>query len=333
MPNSQRRLALAAFALVLLSLALVPGPSVGQETGCPDVSSLLSPKGGPGSRFTMLLRINKPENVDTYAALDSVHGQIRARDVFVVNTRFGGYSAETASEILAGLRDSFPCNRIIALNGLGADPERPGYALSLVDSPQVWAVLLDWERRDWGRARATDPAMTRWKRHPGRSINRLSSWVGRVSDSLETTPSGIRKVGAVPSFFRDWHYGRIARMLDRRNRRFGQRRGSIQVVATQGSCRKHKGRAKGMRHLARRLIRQYGSTKRKRRNLAVQISFSDDARAKRHLPIRSVGEGRAARCLQAALKSGAGAVLFWASPESIWALSQNHRFRKLRHRG
>jgi hypothetical protein len=80
------------------------------------------------------------------------------------------------------------------------------------------------------------------------------------------------------------------------------------------------------------LIRQYGRTKRKRRNLAIQISFSDHGRSKRYLPIRSVNESRAASCLRAALAGGAGAVLFWASPESVWALAQTHHFLKLRHR-
>ena len=50
------------------------------------------------------------------------------------------------------------------------------------------------------------------------------------------------------------------------------------------------------------------------------------------MPIRSVNESRAASCLRAALAGGAGAVLFWASPGSIWALAQTHHFRKLRHR-
>ena len=80
------------------------------------------------------------------------------------------------------------------------------------------------------------------------------------------------------------------------------------------------------------MIRQYGRTKRKRRTLAVQNSFSDHGSSKRHLPIRSVNESRAASCLRAALAGGAGAVLFWASPESVWALAQTHHFRKLRHR-
>jgi hypothetical protein len=95
---------------------------------------------------------------------------------------------------------------------------------------------------------------------------------------------------------------------------------------------KYRGKTKGMRGTTRRLIRQYRRVKRKTRNLAVQISFSDHARVKRHLPVRSVNEWRAARCLRAALRAGAGAVLFWASPDSMRAIFQNHRFRQLRHR-
>lgn len=332
MPDSHRRLIGAAGAVVLLALALAPGASPGQPADCPAAPFLLSPKGVAGSRFTMLIRVNKPGNVDAYERLQSTFGQLRPRDIFVVNTRFKGSSPELQRQIVGRLRDSFPCNRVIALNGLGADPQRPGFALSLVDSSQPWAVLLDWERRDWGRARATNHHLSRWKQRFGRNINRLSSVVGRVAHDVSAAGSGIGKVGAIPSFFGDWHYGRIARMLDRRNRRFGHRRGGVQVVATQASCMKRRGDQKGMRSTAARLVHEYGKSNRKKRNLALQISFSDHARSKRHMPIRSVNESRAASCLRAALAGGAGAVLFWASPESMWALAQTHHFRRLRHR-
>jgi hypothetical protein len=315
-----------------MTLAFAPGVSPGEPPDCPAAPYLLSPKGGAGSRFTMMMRVNKPRNVDAYAQLQSTYGQLRPRDIFVVNTRFKGSSPALQEAIADRLRDSFPCNRIVALNGLGSDPQRPGYALSLVDSPDPWAVLLDWERRDWGRARASNHRLSRWKQRFGRSLNRLGSVVGRVAHDVNATGSGVAKVGAIPSFFDDWHYGRIARMLDRRNRRFGHRRGGIQVVATQASCMKRRGETKGMRSTAARLVHEYGKSNRKKRNLAMQISFSDHARAKRHMPIRSVNEGRAASCLRAALAGGAGAVLFWASPESLWALAQTHHFRRLRHR-
>lgn len=332
MPDSHRRLAGAAGTLAaLLFLLLAPSVSPGEPEGCATQPFPLSPKGGPDARFTMLIRVNKPRNVDDFARLQSTYGQLRSRDIFVVNTRFKGTSAVTQRQILDGLRAKFPCNRVIVLNGLGSDPRRPGYAFSLVNSLEPWAILLDWERRDWGRARATNPRMSRWKQRFGRSVNRLSSWVGRVARGA-AGGGEVTKVGAIPSFFGDWHYGRIARMLDRRNRRFGHRRRGVQVVATPASCMKRRGKTKEMRTTASRLFRQYRKTRRRRRNLAVQISFSDHGRSKRHLPVRSVNESRAASCLRAALAGGAGAVLFWASPDSVWALAQTHHFRKLRHR-
>jgi hypothetical protein len=336
MPDSHRRPIRVAGALALLLLLplllLVPRGAPGDPADCPPDPYLLGPKGGAGARFTMLIRVNKPRNVDAYAQLQSNYGQLRSRDIFVVNTRWKGSDPELHNEILQRLGASFPCNRVIALNGLGADPERPGYALSLVDSPRPWAVLLDWERRDWGSARRTNHHLSRWKQHFGRSVNRLGSMVGRIAANVRAAGTGIEKVGAVPSFYGNWHYGRIARVLDRRNRRFGHRRGGVQVVATQASCMKRRGDQKGMRSLSRRLFREYRRSHRKQRNLAVQISFSDRGRSKRHVPIRSVNESRAASCLRAALAGGAGAVLFWASPESMRALAQTHHFRRLRHR-
>jgi hypothetical protein len=332
MPDSHRLLPLAAGALMLLALVAAPSASVGEGSDCPAAPPTLAAKGGAGARFTMLIRVNKPRNVADYERLQSTYGQLRTRDIFVVNTRWKGSSRELQEAIVSRLRASFPCNRILALNGLGSDPHRPGYAYSLVDSPRTWGVLLDWERRDWGNARATNHHLSRWKQRFGRSLNRLNSVVGRVAHGADAADGGVQRVGAVPSFFGDWRYGRIARMLDRRNRRFGHRRGGVQVVATQGSCMKRRGTTKGMRSTAGRLFREYRRAGSKRRNLAVQISFSDRGRSKRHVPIRSVNEGRAGSCLRAALARGGGAVLFWASPESVWALAQTHHFRRLRHR-
>src|SRR5262249_11168066 len=332
MRNSHRLPWLAGVPILMALIAVLPPASSGDPVACSAPPYQLAPRGGRAARFTMLIRVNKPRNVDDYASLQRTYGQLRSRDVFVVNTRWKGTSPALQDEILSRLRDSLPCNRVIALNGLGADPHRPGYALSLADSPQPWAVLLDWERQDWAHARATNHHMSRWKQGFGRSIHRLGSWIGRVAHGLTASDNGIQKIGAAPGFFGDWRYGRIARMLDRRNRRFGHRRGGIQVVGTQASCMKRRAGLKGMRSTAGSLYRQYRRTRRKRHNLAVEIAFSDHGRAKRHLPIRAVNEGRAASCLRAALAGGAGAVLFWASPDSMWALAQTHHFRKLRHR-
>src|SRR5688572_1314897 len=322
---------LGTLALALLAVTQVPESSPGQAPGCPPTPAHLSPKGHSPSRFTMLLRVNKPKNVGHFQALQAARGQIRNRDVFVINTRFGGSNPNRASEIVDRLAIAFPCNRMIALNGLGADPDRPGFALSLIDRPELWAVMLGWERRDRGRARATNPSLSRLKRKFGRSLNRLRAQMGNLADGLDAAGTGIGKVGAIPSFFKDWNYGRIARALDHHNRRFGTRRGGVQVVATQESCRKGQGRKGSMRTVARRLHRQYGKKNRKRRNLALQVSFSDHARAKKNLPIRSVNEGRAAKCIRRGLRARGGAFLLWASPASVWDLFETRRLRKLRH--
>jgi len=278
----------------------------------------------------MLIRVNKLENVAQYGYLQRTYGRIRSQDVFVINTRYPGMSPDEAAWILAGLRQSFPCNRIIALNGLGIDPTRPGYALSLVDTPGVWGVLLDWEQHDWGHARATNPAMSSWKRNFGRSINRLGSVIGQVAGSVQAANTGIGNVGAAPTYYHDWQYGRIARMLDHNNRRFGHRRGGFQVVATQAACRKFRGHNPGMRKVAGRLFHQYGRSKRRTGNLALQISFSLNARPKRHLPVRSVPTRRAANCVRTALHRGGGAILFWASPDSMQTLFATGRLARLR---
>src|SRR5262245_42370041 len=315
---------------VLFSAVATSGPAQGQDPACPPMPAKLSPGGPAGSRFTMLIRVNKLENVGQYSHLQSLYGRIRPYDVFLINTRFPGMSPDEAAAILMGLQQTFPCNRIIALNGLGIDPARPGYALSLVSSPGVWGLLLDWERRDWGLARATNPAMSRWKRRFGRSGKRLAAVVGQIAGSILASGSDTGKVGVAPSFFKDWQYGRIARMLDRHNKRFGHRKGGFQVVATQAACRKYKAKNPGMHKVARRLFRQYGRSKRRKANLALQISFSLNARPKRHLPVRSVPTGRAANCLRTALHSGGGPILFWASPESMQTLFATGRLAVLR---
>src|SRR5215470_17126170 len=108
MPASHRRLVRAAGALILLIpvLLLIPGPTHGQDESCPPSPFNLGPKGGAGARFTMMLRVNQPKNVDDFAQLQSTYGQLRPRDIFVVNTRWKGSSPAIQHEILARLAES-----------------------------------------------------------------------------------------------------------------------------------------------------------------------------------------------------------------------------------
>jgi len=45
--------------------------------------------GGAGARFTMLLRVNQPKNVDDLARLQSTYGQLRSRDIFLIPEETG----------------------------------------------------------------------------------------------------------------------------------------------------------------------------------------------------------------------------------------------------
>jgi hypothetical protein len=313
--------------------AAPPPAATAPPRACPPKPQMLSPKGGAGSRFTMLIRINKPENVVAYANPDEATGglarRIRPRDIFVVNTRFAGSSPSEAEQIVAEIGRSFPCNRIVALNGLGSDPARPGYALSLADSAGVWGLMLDWERRDWRAARATNPKMSRWKRRFGHNLKRLGAWMGDVATAVAASPGpSPKRVGVIPAFEREWDYGKIARAIDARHRRLGQQRGGIQAVMTQVACQR--GGARGMGRRAHRVLRDYRRAKRKRRNLALQISFSDTPIRGAKLPVRSVSPGAAAKCTRAALRRGGGPILFWASPESMRALFSVKRVARLR---
>jgi hypothetical protein len=330
-------LAIPAIAIPLLVGVGSPSPSLGQVApvpSCPSNPTMLSPKGGVGARFTMLIRINKPENVAAYAnpdeATGGIGGRIRTRDIFVVNTRWRGAEAEQSREIVRLLRASFPCNRIVALNGLGSDPVADrGYALSLVNEPGVWGLMLDWEKTDWSAARPTNPQMSPWKRNFGRNLSRLASWIAAVADSLAATPGALpKRVGVIARLARDWDYGKIARAIDAGQRQLGPRRGGIQTVMTQAVC--HAAGAGGMAHRAGRLFREYGRAKRKRRSLAFQISFSGTPDRKAKLPVKRVSPGAAARCTRAALRRGGGAILYWASPESMRALFSVKRIAKLR---
>ena len=117
----------------------------------------------------MMIRINTQGNVDTYTKPEGgMGGRIRPQDIFVLNTRFTGsgqFPAMTdavASTLAANLRTTFPCNRIIALNGMSFDPTVAGYAFSGIGDPNVFALLTDFEKVDWNAGRATDPSRPPW---------------------------------------------------------------------------------------------------------------------------------------------------------------------------
>lgn len=328
--------ALAALTAVLAVGTTSPAPEAAAQGGvCASQLQKLSPKGGAAQRFTLLLRVNKESNVDTYASSGVSAGGLRSRindrDVFVVNTRFKGGTPEEHDAIVARLRQRFPCNRIFALNGLGADPSQPGYIYALSDAG-LSAVLLDWERSDWDQARAISPSTPPWS-------DRFKVARKRIGKRVALVLPGARS-GVVPAYYSDWDYGLLGRTIDRRSAAAGRGLG-FQPVQTQGACAAG-GRA--FKTLTDRLLLQYRPKPRKTkkgkrrkvrpranvRNLGLEVSFSttpdpDDSR-----PIASVAAGLASKCTRAGLKRGGGAFLYWATPESVGALLDRRRICVLR---
>jgi hypothetical protein len=291
----------------------------------------------------MLLRVNQIENVEAYTNPDEATGgmarRIRAQDVFVVNTRFAGSTPAETARLVPALRAAFPCNRIIALNGLGASPFAQNYVYALAGLG-VHSILLDWEPEDWNVARFYIGGLPRWSYRYRPNLKRIGRWTGNLSRTLAGIPESARtRVGLIPLDHPNWEYGRIARALENRNRRLGARHVSTQIVQTQANCML--GRAPFARRV-RSLFRQYRTkpvrrvrrVKGKRRvitvrkklrkrvrpdpaNLGFQISFSGTPSPGDPLPVRNVSVETAANCVASGLRRGASSFFFFASHESM----------------
>lgn len=355
-------------AAAVLALALGAGgaaiaPEGAQAQSCPAQPVGLAPEGPGPTRFTMLIRINQQVNVDTYAnpvsATGGLGGYVRAQDVFVINTRFKTTTPAVAVELANNLRAAFPCNRIIALTGLGLDPAAPGYAFSLAGHPAVWALMSDFEPMDWNGGRASDPSRPPWKQAYKKAFPRIKGWDRRMSGTLASSPlSAGQRSGLVPIFDSSWNYGRIAQDLDKKNRRLGGRHLGPQSVQTQDACAD--GGPSAFRARLKGLFGQYvyktvtkvvkrkgaGGKKRKRKikvrrklkrkarplrtNLATQISFSNTPNPNAGMAITKTSATTAAYCARAGLKRGGGAFFFFASDDSMRLLFQRPEIASLR---
>ena len=337
--------------VVLIALGLTLLGSAAHSSvamaSCPPSPRGFSPGGTAPERFTMLIRVNKVQNARTYASRDAAAGglanRIRPQDVFVINTRFPGSTPADWSEIARVLRASFPCNRIASLNGLGVDPAAPGYAYALSDDPRVWALLTDWERLDWAAARFSNPYLATWSGRFPRVLKRARRWIGRLTGAAP-------RAGLVPTLHRKWQYGVLARNVSGPYRRIAPGRRALQSVQTQAVCAGAGGR--GMKVTVGGLLHQYkranfkrirvgrsrGARFRYRRkkwkihptNLGIEVSFTSRPEPWSSMALLRTSPQRASKCTRAALKRGAGAVLYWASPDSMRALLSIPRMCGLR---
>jgi hypothetical protein len=313
----------------------------------------LYPTAPMADRFTMVIRINRFNDIETYANSDEATGglrpRLRDRDIFLINTRFEDSDPATEQKIATELRQQFPCNRIFALNGLSANPANTtGYMFSLVGAPQVSGVLLDWEQIDWNNARSTDAGLPPWEDAFDPMLKRLKGRLALLANGINSAGSQQR-LGLVPFARDDWNLGMMARTVDRQSSRVVAGRRGIQSSQTQKSCQT--GSGGGMRATVKGLFTQYKRAnfkkikpkkkgakptykrlkpKTQKLNLGVQVSFTSTPTSGAPDPVKSVGPSQAADCTVNAIYQKAGAILYWARPQDMDALFADPRVCALR---
>jgi hypothetical protein len=365
-----RTLIAAAIGAALLAVLLLAGRSAVPTSAQAQASCAAQPRGlspassGPQS-FTMLIRINTQGNVDTYTKPEGgMGGRIRPQDVFVLNTRFTGsgqfpgMTDPVASSLAAGLRASFPCNRIIALNGMSFNPAAPGYAFTAVGDPNVYSLLTDYEQDDFNSGRADDPGRGPWRTNFRKAFPVLRGWNAGLTSTVAANAVGAgKRTGLAPQDMGDWNYGQIAQNLNKQNSRLGDRKIGPMSLQTQDACAD--GGAGGFGARAKALRMQYtfkfitrkvmkrvkGKLKKVKRtfrepikkkgkpllsNTAMQISFTDTPQARKSQAILSTSAAQAAACVAPAMKQGVGAFFFFASDDSMRQLFQQPQINALR---
>jgi hypothetical protein len=368
--RTRSAIALIAAAAVLAALLIAgrsaapdPASAAKASDACPALPSGLSPTGSGPTRFTMMIRINTEGNVDTYTKPEGgMGGRIRPQDIFVLNTRFGGsgsFPAMTppvAAALAAELRATFPCNRIIALNGMSFSNTTAGYAFTGVSDPNIYALVSDYERDDWNAGRFTDPSRPPWVDNYAKAFPLLRSWNFGFGSTVAADAAGAgKKTGLVPQDVAGWNYGQIAQNIDKQNARLGARHLGIQTVQTQDACADGAGplfgaRAKNLRlqynfKFVTKKVRVKGKKKKVKKtirlplhkkakpnmsNLGMEISFTGSPEASASQAILSTSAAQAAACVGPALKQGVGAFFFFASDDSMRLLFQQPQIDALR---
>jgi hypothetical protein len=363
---------LVALAILggLLALLLIGGgsaaPSAARaQVSCPSQPRGLSPATSGPQSFTMLIRINTQGNVDTYTKPEGgMGGRIRPQDIFVLNTRFTGsgqfpaMTTDVAADLAADLRAAFPCNRIIALNGLSFDPATAGFAFTGVGDPNVFALLSDYEQTDWNSGRATDPARPPWTDNFKKAFPLLRGWNFGFMSTVASNPIGAgKRTGLAPQDESTWNFGQIAQNLNKQNARLGDTKIGPMSVQTQDACadagaggfgtraknlrlqytfkfitRKVKKRVHGKIKKVKRTFREPIKKKGKPllSNTAMEISFTDSPQASKSQAILSTSAAQAASCVPPALKQGVGAFFFFASDDAMRVLFQQPQIAVLR---
>jgi hypothetical protein len=366
-PQGRARRAIAPAALVaLLAVLLIGGGSAAPTAAqaakasqtCPPQPYGLAGTGEPAQRFTMMIRINTQGNINTWTQfnISPDHGglapYVQPQDIFVINTRFAGTSntdsppvtPAVAATYASELRAAFPCNRIVALDGLSLDPTQPGYAFSLLGDPNTFALMTDFEQGDWNSTAPTQPGRPPWTSDFAQALPRVKAWDSAMASTVAANPAaGAQRTGLVPQDNASWNFGQIAQDLNFQNLRLGPKLGPM-AVQTQDTCSDAGSGGFGARAKQLRLqysfkfvtkkvkVRKHGKIKKVKKTirmpfkkrgkprldqLAMEISFNASPQASASQAILSTSAAQAAACVAPAMKQGINAFFFFAAEDAM----------------
>lgn len=329
-----------SLALVLGVVALVAVACGGSDDGvtsasCPGVPTRgLNPDSRGTGAYTMILRVNTEAQVKQFAA-DPLRRRIRNRDMFLINTEYKRMTSGDAENLFQELKSSFPCNRVMSLNGLLKVPGKPGYMYALAGEQGLDAILLDWEKGTWEEANKVP-----WSDVPEVALKRMVKDVESVANQIAENPGAAEtRVGTATEFRSGWDYANFANRLAQVNSKLNKDFLGYQIVQSQDRC-EGDGDSDSLAELADGIRAQYRkgrvstdagqSVKQSLAHLGFEISFSTNPKPDAAIAVDRDSPSSAARCTAEVLKTGGSAFIYWATPGAIETMLSTAPGKKLR---
>lgn len=332
-PSIVRRIsALVVISISILAVSACNGGDDVADSSCvgPQVSSL-APSGKGFDTYTMLLRLNQSSDLQQFAR-PGLRDLIRDRDIFVINTTFPKLDPSAAEDLLSQTASEFPCNRIVSLNSLGQDSEKPEYEYALIGQPDLDAVMVDWEPDTVALL-----GKNKWQESLSANVAEARSQLKSISRRLPGDSN--TRVGLVTQYEQGWDYAKLASELEKINRQISRDFLGYQVVQTQYSCGSTEHDAIGdvashLRATYQGLESGSGSSSQPETDLldrlGFEISFSTSPSPGATEVVEEDSPSDAAQCTQDILSAGGSAVIYWATPRAIEAMLNTPIGRSLR---
>jgi hypothetical protein len=288
----------------------------------------LAPPGSGPDAYTMILRVNTEADLEALSS-GQLGSEIRDRDILLVNTEYRRMKPEEARKVFDRAREEFPCNRIASLNGLNSKKDRPGYLFALSDEPKLDAVIIDWERSTW-----EETGKVPWSNSLKENVTRAGRELDRLSRRIVAQPGEPRtRVGLATEYRTGWDYAELGRQLALVNSELRQGLLGYQLIQSQNRCGGTR-KAASIAAVSEELQTQYGKLAREApdaaapgqspaigrevlNHLGFEISFSVDPKAGSGLAVTRDSPQDAARCSRDVLRTGSGAIIYWATPQAV----------------